>query len=84
MPTLTGTSTLRVLRQERKMAEINYNPEDMMNENSASFKVFAYYALKSGIDRKIDILAEASTFGFTNLLKEKERSEFQESLSLSF
>ncbi|MEK6942513.1 MAG: hypothetical protein AABX00_00435 [Nanoarchaeota archaeon] len=58
-----GTSTLAVFYDKKeKMAEINYNPEDMMNENSASFKVFAYYALKSGIDRKIDILAEASTF----------------------
>ena len=80
-----GTSTLAVIYDKKeKMVEVNYNTDDIMNENSASFKVLAYYALKAGIDRKIEIISEASTFGFVNLLKEKERAEFSREFKSEF
>ena len=80
-----GTSNLAVSYDKKeKMIEINYNFEEIMNENSASFKILAYYALKAGIDRKIEILSDLSTFGFQNLLKEKERTEFSREFKSDF
>ena len=75
----SGTSTLSaVFERKEGMIEIVYETEDMMNENSASFKVCAYYAMKGEIEREIDIITEASTFGFYNLLDEIEKREWND------
>lgn len=72
-----GTSTIAAaLNRNEKMIEIIYNPAEIMNENSAGFKVCAFYALKNGFDRKIEIYGDASTFGFSSLLSEMEKMEW--------
>ena len=59
-----------------KMIELMYSPLEIINENSAGFKICAYYALKEDYDRNIDIYPDALTFGFTNVLKDSERKEW--------
>lgn len=73
----SGTSTVAAILDSReKMVEIIYNPAEMMNENSASFRICAFYALKNGFDMKIDVYGSASTFGFMNLLDDIEKREW--------
>ena len=73
----SGTSTfIAALDSREKMTEIISSPAEMMNENSAAFKICAYYALSNGFDRKIEIYGDASTFGFSNLLDEIEKREW--------
>ena len=80
-----GTSTIAaVLNRNEKMIEIIYNPVEIMNENSAGFKICAFYALKNGFDKKIDIYGDASTFGFSNLLDEIEKREWYDKFNPRF
>ena len=58
------------------MIELIYNSVEIINENSAGFKICAFYALKQGYDKKIEIYGSASTFGFANLLDEIEKREW--------
>ena len=77
MDTESGTSTfIAALDSKEKMMEIIASPADIINENSAAFKVCAYYALRDGFDKKIDIYGDAGTFGFSNLLDEIEKREW--------
>ena len=81
----TGTSTVAaVLNRNEKMIEIIYNPVEVMNENSAGFKICAFYALKNGFDKKIEIYGDASTFGFSNLLDEIEKREWYDKFNPRF
>ena len=73
-----------ILDRNEKMIELQFSPVEVVNENSAVFKVCAFYALKSGMDRKIDIYNEASTFGFSNLLNEIEKREWLEKYNPPF
>lgn len=73
----SGTSTIACMLDRReKMVELVYEPVDMMNENSAGFKICAFYALSNGFDKKIEVYGDASTFGFYNLLDEFEKREW--------
>ncbi len=73
----SGTSTfVAALDRKEKMIEIISNHVEMMNENSAAFKICAYYAVKDGFDKKIEVYGDASTFGFSNLLDEIEKREW--------
>ena len=81
----SGTSTISaVLDRKEKMIEMVYNPADLMNESSAAFKICAFYALKEGFDRKIEIYGNASTFGFSNLLDEIEKREWYDKFNPRF
>ena len=73
-----------ILDRKEKRVEIVCSPVEMMNENSAGFKICAYYALKDGFDKKIEIYGDASTFGFTNLLSEMERREWFDKFNPKF
>ena len=73
-----------ILDRNEKMIELQFSSEEVMNENSAIFKVCAFYALKNPVDRKIDIHSEASTFGFSNLLNEIEKREWLEKFNPPF
>ena len=75
--TESGTSTVAAAydRKER-MIELIYDASEIDNENSAGFKLCAFYALKNGFDKKIEIFGEAPTFGFASLLDETERREW--------
>lgn len=80
-----GTSTIAAaLDSKEKMVEIIYNPVEMMNDNSAGFVVCAFYALKKGFDKKIEIYGDASTFGFYNLLDEIEKREWYDRFNPRF
>ncbi|GEM_PF-1997871 len=80
-----GTSTVgAVFDRNEKMVELIYDPSEIVNENSAAFKISAFYALQSGFDRKIEIYPEASTFGFTNLLDEAEKREWHDKFNPRF
>ncbi|MBI2650270.1 hypothetical protein HYX04_03065 [Candidatus Woesearchaeota archaeon] len=81
----TGTSTIAaVFNRSERMIEIIYNPVEMMNENSAGFKICAFYALKNGFDKKIEIHGGASTFGFSNILDEIEKREWYDKFNPRF
>ena len=81
----SGTSTIAAVSNIReKMIEIICNPVEIMNENSAGFKICAFYALKQGYDKKIDIYGDASTFGFSNLLNEIEKREWYDKFNPRF
>ncbi len=81
----SGTSTIAAaLDRSEKMVEITYNSSEIMNENSASFKVCAFYALKGGYDRKIEVYGDASAFGFSNLLDEIEKREWHDKFEFRF
>ena len=80
-----GTSTIAaVLNRNEKMIELIYNPAEIMNENSAGFKICAFYALKNSFDKKIEIYGSASTFGFSNLLDEMEKREWYDRFNPRF
>jgi len=80
-----GTSTIAaVLNRNEKMVELIYNPVEIMNENSAGFKICAFYAVKNGFDKKIEIYGNASTFGFSNLLDEMEKREWYDKFNPRF
>ena len=77
MDTESGTSTfIAALDSREKMIEIISSPAEIMNENSAAFRVCAYYALRDSFDKKIEIYGDAGTFGFSSLLDEIEKREW--------
>ncbi|MBI2558474.1 hypothetical protein HYW20_04070 [Candidatus Woesearchaeota archaeon] len=81
----SGTSTIAaVFDRTQKMVELVYSPAELMNENSAGFKICAFYALNQGYDRKIEIYGSASTFGFSNLLNEIEKREWYDKFDTRF
>ena len=81
----SGTSTLAaILDRREKMIEIICRASELMNESSAGFKVCAFYALKGGFDRKIEVYGDASTFGFFNLLDEIEKREWYDKFNPRF
>lgn len=81
----SGTSTIVAsLDRKEKMIEIIYSPVEAMNERSATFRICAYYALKGGFDRKIEVYGDASTFGFSNLLDEIEKREWYDRFNPRF
>ena len=81
----SGTSTIAaVFDRNEKMIELIYNPVEIINENSAGFKICSFYALKDGFDKKIEIYGDASTFGFSNLLDEIEKREWYDKFNPRF
>ena len=83
--TENGTSSLAaVLDRQQKMIELIYNFPELMNDTSAVFNICAFYALKEGFDRKIEIYGNASTFGFFNLLNEIEKREWYDKFNPRF
>ena len=70
----SGTSTITaVYDSSQRMVEIIYSPSEFTHETSAGFRICAYYALKQGFNKKMEIYGDASTFGFSSLLKELEK-----------
>ena len=81
----SGTSTIAAaLDRKEKMVELVYNPAELMNGNSAGFKICAFYALKHGYNKKIELYGDASTFGFSNLLDEMENREWYDRFNPRF
>lgn len=81
----SGSGTIgAVYEKKENMIELAYNTDEICNENSAGFRICAYYALKGGFDGKADIISEASTFGFVNLLDEAERREWNDRFNPGF
>ena len=74
-----GTSTIAAqFNSAKKSVEIIYSLSEITNENSAGFKICAFYALKDGYNKKIDVYGEALTFGFRGLLDEVEKREWHD------
>ncbi len=72
-----GTSAIAAqFDRGKKSVEIIYSHGEIINENSAGFKVCAFYALKDGYNKKIDFYNEALTFGFGGLLDEVEKRKW--------
>ena len=81
----SGTGTVAaVLDHKEKMIEMIYDPIEIVNENSAGFRICAFYALKNGYDKKIEIYGDASTFGFSNLLDEIEKRQWYDKFNPRF
>ena len=73
----SGTSTIAAFADSKeRMIEMIYSPVEIMNDNSAGFRICAFYALSNGFDKKIEVYGDASTFGFYNLLDEVEKREW--------
>lgn len=80
-----GTSTIAaVFNRTEKMVELAYDPIEIVSESSAGFRICAFYALKYGFDRKIEIYGDASTFGFSSLLDEIEKREWYDKFNPRF
>ena len=79
-----ASAVAAALDRSEKMIEIIYSPAEIMNENSAGFKICAFYALKHGFDKKIEIYGNASAFGFSNLLDEIEKREWYDKFNPRF
>ncbi|MBI3035649.1 hypothetical protein HYY71_04985 [Candidatus Woesearchaeota archaeon] len=80
-----GTSSIAAaLDRNEKMIEFNSSPAEIMSENSAGFRICAFYALKNGYDKKIEIYSGASTFGFSSLLDEIEKREWYDKFNPRF
>ena len=71
----TGTIIAEISHRE-KMVEIIYSAAEIISENSAGFRICAFYALRDGFNRKIEVYGNASTFGFFSLLDEIEKREW--------
>ncbi len=68
--------------EKEKMVELHYDDKQIVLDNSPEFKIACFYALKDGFDRKIKIHEEGATFGFDDLLSEREKAEwFHEKLN---
>ncbi len=81
----SGTSAIAaIMDRKEKMVELICSPVEIMNENSAGFKICAFYALKHGFDKKIEIYGNALTFGFSNILDEMEKREWYDKFNPSF
>ena len=81
----SGTSTITaILDRNEKMAELVYSPAEILNENSAGFKICLFYALKHGFDKKIELYGDALKFGFSNLLDELEKREWYDKFNPRF
>jgi hypothetical protein len=81
----SGTSTIvAVSDRKERMVELLYAPAELINENSAGFRICAFYALKEGYNKKIEIYNEAVTFGFSNLLDEVEKREWYDRFNPRF
>ena len=81
----SGTSTITaIFNRNEKMVELIYNSAELINENSAGFKICTFYALKEGYNKKIEIYNEAVTFGFYNLLDEVEKREWYDKFNPRF
>ena len=80
-----GTSTIAAsLDRKEKSVELLYSPVEVMRENSAGFKLCAFYALKQGFNKKIEIYGDVSTFGFSNILDEIEKREWYDKFNPAF
>ena len=79
----TGTVAAEYDRKE-KMVEIICNAPEILNGNSACFRICAFYALKNGFDKKIEVYGNASTFGFYNILDEIEKREWFDKFNPKF
>ena len=80
-----GTSTVAAeFDRKEKMVEIIYNPAEIIGESSATFRICAFYALKYGFDKKIEIYGNASTFGFYNIIDEIEKREWYDKFNPKF
>ena len=83
--TESGTSGIAAARDRKeRMIELIYNPEEIMSENSAGFKVCAFYALKEGFDKKIDVYSDALRFGFSNILDEVGKRQWYDKFNPGF
>ena len=69
---------------KKKMVELHYDNKQIVLDNSPEFKIACFYALREGYNKKIKIHEEGSTFGFDDLLNEREKAEWLEKLRPRF
>src|SRR3989338_2244801 len=78
-----GTSNVAAFLAKNGIIEIIIDPRHS-SQNSADFRIAAFYALSTGVDRKINIHSKLSSFGFFNVLNEIEKREWLEKFSPIF
>jgi hypothetical protein len=80
-----GTRTLFLSYDKKeKKVELHYDPKQIVLDNSPEFEIACFYALKHGINRKIEIYEEGATFGFDDLLSEREKAEWLDKMNPRF
>lgn len=62
--------------KKTKKVQLHYDIEQIVLDNSPEFKIACFYALKDGYDKKIKTYEEGATFGFDDLLSERERANW--------
>lgn len=70
--------------KKEKEVELHYHDEEIVLENHPEFKIACFYALKDGFNKKVKIHEEGSTFGFDDLLSEREKAEWFNKLNPHF
>jgi hypothetical protein len=64
------------LKMEQEKVLILFNPDIIIDELSAEFKLCAYYGAKE-VDFEIDVYNEAASFGFVDAPSDSETSKFK-------
>lgn len=78
-----GTSNVAAFLAKNGLIEIIIDAKHS-SQNSADFRIAAFYALSRGVDRKISIHSKLSSFGFFNVMNEIEKREWFEKFSPRF
>ncbi len=75
-PELGTRNVFLSCKKNEKKVQLHYDEKQIILINSPEFKIACFYALKQGFNKKIKIHEEGATFGFDDLLSERERAEW--------
>ncbi len=67
---------LSITMQKKKKVELVYSFEEISTEPSPEFQIAAFYALKGGFNKNIDIQATGATLGFSYVPYHAEKAEW--------
>ncbi len=81
---LTFDEAEKIVRLNFERIRFSYESDEIILENSPDFKIACYYALKDGVNQDIDIFTEGATFGFDDLLSEREKAEWYHKMSTDY
>lgn len=73
----TGNRTIFLMFDEKeKKVEIKYDPNEIIHQTNPEFILACFYALKDGIDKDINLFDEGATFGFQDVLFERDKAKY--------
>lgn len=63
---------------------LSYEIDEISYDASPDFKIACFYALREGVDSSIDLFREGATFGFDDVLSEREKAEFYHKMPMRY